>query len=207
MTTSTSQVQSKGQEVLAHGLELDSKEQLYRSLASQIAKDMLPVEDVVKAHGMTMHEFGLLRQTPWFNAVLINEMTAWQAAESTPERIKLKFQAMVEQSAPEFFKELINPKANLGDRVKLLKEVMRGGGIGDTVDATVAGGGQRVSITINMGDDVRTFDKSVTPRVIDSSVNRTQIEFEDVPSPAIEDDEPELDEDDEDMVNRMLEAN
>jgi hypothetical protein len=164
---------------------------------------MLPLEDVVTAHGMTMDDWHKLQDVAWFKALLINEITAWQSAESTPERVKLKFQYMVEQSQSEFFNALVDSKANLGDRVKLLQQVMKGAGIGDAADASAPGSGQRVSITINMGDDVRTFEKTVTPRVIDSTINREQLPFE-LESDTSEAEEPNFDEADEDEFDRLM---
>ena len=151
------------------------QEQLWRSLAASLAKDILPGDEVIKAHGLTKAEFDRIAEHPVFRAILIDEMKLWASAENTPERIRLKYLSMIEQSAPEFFAAMVDSKESLADRTRVLQTIMKGAGIGqDTMDAAkiAAANGNRVTITINMGDTTARFDKNLPPRVIDNNVNR-----------------------------------
>lgn len=151
------------------------REQLWRSLAVNIAKDIVSLDDILAAHGITHSEYYQLQENVVFKAMLMAEMQAWVAAENASERIKLKYLSMVEQSAPEFFAAMVDPKESLGDRTKLLQTIMKGAGIGqDAMDAAKAGaaGGARVSISITMGSNNVNYDKKLPPRVIDNNVNR-----------------------------------
>ncbi len=171
------------------------QEQLWRSLATSLAKDILPGEEVIKAHGLTREEYDKIAEHPVFRAILIEEMKLWTSADNTPERIRLKYLTMIEQSAPEFFEAMVSEKHSLADRTRVLQTIMKGAGIGqDTMDAAkvAAQNGNRVSITINMGDTVAEFSKDLPPRVIDNNINREPKVIEVLPySPPEDEDEGE----------------
>lgn len=206
MSQSKSQLLSIGDIAQAEARQ----EQLWRSLAASLAKDILPGEEVIRAHGLTQAEYNRISQHPVFRAILVDEMKLWASAENTPERIRLKYLSMVEQSAPEFFAAMVNEKESLADRTRVLQTIMKGAGIGqETMDAAkiAAANGNRVSITINMGDVTATYDKDLPPRVIDNNVNREATTIEHVPymPPDDIDDEAQPSETDgDDLVRAIL---
>ena len=119
-----------------------------------------------------MDEFETIKTHYVFNAMVVEQMGIWAAAENTPERIKLKYQAMLEASATDFFQAMVNPNVPVRDRTELLKTVMRGANVGNDTQAALAaaGNGNRVSITINLGDSRISIAKDVTHMGNDDSV-------------------------------------
>lgn len=183
------------------------QEQLWRSLAASLAKDILPGEEVVKAHGLTNEEYQRIASHPVFQAILLEEMKVWVSADNTPERIRLKYLSMIEQSAPEFFAAMVDDKYSLADRTRVLQTIMKGAGIGqDNMEAAkvAASQGNRVSIVINMGDQTSTFEKDLPPRVIDNNINRNAPVIEALPYSLPEEDDTQ--DEGEDVVRAILAA-
>lgn len=170
--------------------QLDA-ERLMRSIAQQVARDLIPVEDIAKLHNLTMEQLTELRQNHAFNAMLLEELATWKDIDNAPERIKNRYLMMLEMSAPEFFAALIDGKTNLRDRTDLLKVIMKGANIGNEAPANVAAAaaGSKVNIVINMGNAKLTMNGLPTRVNVDNNVNREMP----VISPdgyAVQDDEP-----------------
>lgn len=121
-----------------------------QKLAREIAADILPLERILEVHGVTSQQWETIRHNPHFNRLLASEIEAWHSASNTAERVKVKTQAMIEEWLPEAFARLNAPSENLNHKVELAKLIRDLAGMGGrNVDAT--GGGERVSISINLG--------------------------------------------------------
>ncbi len=157
----------------------DRVEALYRSLAQEIAKDIVEVDDILRAHGITKAQFETIQINPTFQAMLLSEMQVWSSAKNAPERIKQKMLGIIEASAGDFFQHLVGP-GTLKDKTALLAVVMKAAGVGVSDNAANNnGGGNQVHIHIDMGGAPMTKDVTLSGIGIDNSVNReaTDIDY------------------------------
>lgn len=121
-------------------------------LAREIAMDIRPLEAILVTHEVTLEDFDLLRVHPTFTSYLRNCIEEWASAQNTAERVRLKSLAIVEESLPEFYARAHDPKELLQHKIKTLEVIAKFAGIGDRGIIGVAGGGEKLSITINLGE-------------------------------------------------------
>ena len=136
-------------------------------LAREIAMDIRPLEEILELHKIEPTKWETIKENRYFQGVLLHEVEAWQSAMNTPERVKLKSLAFVEEALPEFYARAHDPKEPLNAKVEVLKTIAKFGGIGGSnFDASL--GGERLSVTINLGaDHSLTIEKEITSKVID----------------------------------------
>ena len=136
-------------------------------LAREIAMDIRPLDEVLEIHKIKPEKWEEIKENRYFQGVLLHEVEAWQSAMNTPERVKLKSLAFVEEALPEFYARAHDPKEPLNAKVEVLKTIAKFGGIGGSnFDASL--GGERLSVTINLGSDHSlTIEKEITSKVID----------------------------------------
>ena len=136
-------------------------------LAREIAMDIKPVEDILKTLEITPENWETIQQNPYFQGVLRAEIEAWNAAQNTAERVKLKTLAMVEEALPEFYARMHDPKEPLPAKTDVLKTISKFAGIGGSnFDASM--GGERLSVTINLGaDQTLRIEKQLPQQVIE----------------------------------------
>jgi hypothetical protein len=143
---------------------------LFLRLAREVAMDLNDVETILKTHQLTPERWKAIREDPRFLRLLEGEVVAWHAAGNTHERTKLKAGALIEEWLLEANARIHDPKELLAAKNETVKILTRIAGMG--LDRTEAGGmgGERFSVTINMGDDKKlTFTKEVTPKVIEGA--------------------------------------
>lgn len=140
---------------------------LLLKLAREIAMDIRPVEEILETHKIAGDDWYEIQKNPYFQGILSSEVQAWQSANNTSERVKLKTLAMVEEALPEFHARMHDPKEPLPAKTDVLKTIAKFAGIGNAnVDASM--GGERLSVTINLGADHQLrIEKEVTSKVID----------------------------------------
>lgn len=136
-------------------------------IARELAMDIHPVEEILKTHGIDSKQWENIQEMPRFRALLETEMAQWNGALNTHERVKIKAAAMIEDWLPEAYERLhdkaetLPAKTELGKLVRDLAGFSKGG-------LNVEGGGEKFSVTINLGADSQLkFEKDVTPKVID----------------------------------------
>lgn len=136
-------------------------------LSREIAKDIQPIENIIERFGITPELWSDISKLPRFISFLQSETEAWNAAANTPERVKAKSLSFVEEILPELYERAHDPREPLSAKVELVKTIGRFAGVGnDKLD--VGAGGERLSVTINLGADNQIrFEKDVTPQVID----------------------------------------
>lgn len=145
------------------------EEALFLSLARELAMDLRPIETILKDHGITAKDLENYMKRPRFKALVTEAGNAWQAVTNTSERIRLKAQAIVEEGLPEMFKRLHDRGDPLSSKVELLKTLTKMAGVSGVEQEAQLG--NKVSITINMGDALPVTAQAVLPtQVIDADV-------------------------------------
>lgn len=145
------------------------------ALAREIAMDIRPFEEILKTHQITPETWIKLQSTPRFVALVESETAAWNGALNTQERLKLKSASMLEEWLPELNARLHDQKELLSAKLEGGKLIARLAGAGLNGFGVDGGGGERFSVTINLGGDAKlTFNKEVTPKVIDMEATNTQ---------------------------------
>lgn len=135
-------------------------------LAREIAMDIHPIEDILKAHQVSDDEWQEISKSQNFQNYLHQFVQEWQSAANTAERVKLKSMAMVEESLPEFYARMHDRDESLNAKTEVLKTISRFAGMGGNVDTGVVG--EKFSVTINLGADQQLrFERDVTPQVIE----------------------------------------
>ena len=137
------------------------------SVAREIAFNMKSVEDILAEYQISVEEWDAIQNDPEFARILQNEITAWGSAQNTGERTRLKAAALMELWLEEAAARLYDQKEGLAAKVELAKLIERMGGISAANNGDGAGNGFR--ITINIGDNKLSFEKDVTPKVIESA--------------------------------------
>lgn len=145
-------------------------EVLMRRLAREIAMDQHDQERILLQNNVTVAEFQKICKRPRFAIILQEELNAWNTAANTPERVRIKAAAMIEEWLPEAFMQL-HGDATLQHKTQLATLVSRLGGM-DKSEMGVASNGERFSVTINLGADNKlAFDKALPTKVIEGTVN------------------------------------
>ncbi len=141
-------------------------EQLLLRLARDIAMDILPVEDILKAHGVTADLWAKISNTPRFIELLIDATRDWASASNTHERVKVKAATMIEEWLPELHERLHDQREALSAKTEAAKLLRDLAGMGKGVDTAIAG--EKFNITINLGSDQMKIEKSIPTKVIDA---------------------------------------
>lgn len=140
-------------------------------LSREIAKNIQPIENILDMFGMTPELWSHVSNMPRFTALLQSEIEAWNGAGNTVERTKLKSMSMIEEALPEFFERMHDPREPLIAKAKVFELVSKVAGVfaNDKESGAVGDG---VKITINLGGDNKlTFEKDITPQVIEGELN------------------------------------
>lgn len=139
-------------------------------LAREIAMDIHPIETILENYKISPAQWEKISTNPYFTRVLTAEIANWNAAINTQERVKVKAAAMVEEWLPEAHTRLHDPAEVLSSKTELAKLVARLADIGVNGVGVNGAGGERFSVTINMGADASLkFEKTVTPQVIEAT--------------------------------------
>jgi len=137
-------------------------------LAREIAMDIHELDTILKANDISKTEWARISKHPQFIEYLQSEISAWQSAVNTEQRVKLKSAALIEMWLEEANARLHDAKENLAPKTELAKFLGRLAGIGVSNTSVSGDVGERVNITINLGaDHAVSVTKTVTPRVIE----------------------------------------
>lgn len=136
-------------------------------IARSIAQDISELDKILATNGVTHEQWAIIERHPRFQKYLQASIIDWNAAENTPERVKVKSAAMVEEWLPEAFRQMHSPEAPLLHRNDLAKLVARLGGMEKSGSVAGEVGGERFHVTINLGADAKlNFDKTVPMKTI-----------------------------------------
>lgn len=142
-------------------------------MVREIVMDIRPIEDILQEYNVSPNNFTRLKENPEFIQLFESVSTEWNSALNTPERIRIKSAAMIEEWMPEAFGQLHNGKETLTSRVKLAELFTNIAGIKPTNEGNENGSNNGISININLGDDKKlSFNaeqpKELPPQVIDN---------------------------------------
>ncbi|MGE0677774.1 hypothetical protein [Pseudolabrys sp.] len=152
---------------------ISDQDQKYIRLAREIVTNLYDIETILKNNKITQNEWNKIQADPAFIKLAASEAAAWHSAGNTLDRTKLKAGAMIEEWLPEAYARMHDRAESLAAKTELAKLISRIAGVGLN-DASVAGGGEGVKITINLGQDANLkFEKVVTPKVIEATPTRT----------------------------------
>lgn len=144
-------------------------EALLLKLAREIAIDLTPLDDILSNHNIEPIQFEAhIKNNKRFNMLLKSELEAWGSATNTPERVRLKAAAMVEEYLPELYARLNDNREKLADKVKGLEVVAKLGDLGSVNKGASGDLADKVTITINLGNSEKLeYNKSLPPKVIE----------------------------------------
>ena len=136
-------------------------------LARAIAQDIIDLDQILKVNNVSKEAWAVIEKHPRFQKYLQEAVLDWNAAENTPERVKIKAAAAIEEWLPEGFSQMHNQDAPLLHRNDLAKLMAKLGGMDRSGVGIEGGGGERFHVTINLGADAKlTYDKTLPPKVI-----------------------------------------
>lgn len=156
---------------MAEPASLYVQDTLYLRIAREIAIDLFPVETILKNNQIDQSQFDRIRKDARFLRLLDSEVAAWQAAGNTLERTKLKAGALLEEFLPEANARIHDKNETLAAKNELVKTLTRIAGMGLERANIEGGGGERFTVTINLGAGNKLqFENQVTPKVIEGQV-------------------------------------
>lgn len=143
-------------------------------IARSVAQDQLELPDILKFNNVTPDQWAVIERHPQFQKYLQQEIVSWNDAMNTPERVKIKSAAMVEEWLPEAFTQMHNQEVPLLHRNDLAKLVARLGGMDKGTVGVDGSAGERFHVTINLGADTKiTYDKEVPVKTINHDEDET----------------------------------
>ncbi|WP_454627766.1 hypothetical protein [Bradyrhizobium cenepequi] len=148
-------------------LNPSNSDALLVKLAREIAMDIQPLETILKQYSLDANRWEKLKENGKFQALLFSETEAWNSAQNTHDRVKLKSAAMLEEFLPELNNRLHDGDEALPAKIEGLKVLTKIAGIGERAEG--AAGGERFTVTINLGEDSKliTIDKMVASKTIE----------------------------------------
>jgi hypothetical protein len=136
-------------------------------LAREIAMDFRPLKEILTEYKISQDEWSDIQKNKYFLGILGKEVTEWNSALKTEERVRLKSAAFLEEALPEFFARAHDKNENLNHKVAILQTVQKMAGLGPAASSD-GGSGEKFSITINLGGDKKlTMTRDVTPSALD----------------------------------------
>lgn len=150
-------------------LKPSQSDALLVKLAREIAMDINPIQTILKQYSIDPETWAKLQSNARFQSVLASEVEVWQSALNTHERVKAKAAAMIEEWLPELNNRLHDQEEALPAKIEAGKMLTKIAGMDNTRgDVAGAGGGERFTVTINLGADTKpiTIEKE-TQKVIE----------------------------------------
>lgn len=147
---------------------IPSDDRLFLSLAREVAMDIHPIETILVNHGLTPEKWEHIQKNARFDQLLKAAVEEWNSALNTADRVKIKALACVEEALPEFFSKMHDPNETLPAKVRSLEVFANLAGFTKNAQV-VGGGGERFSVTINLGSDQQLKITSPAPEMIDVS--------------------------------------
>ena len=143
------------------------REARWSYVAQEIARDMLEIPDILKNAGIDDAEWHVMTNSRGFQEMLKENIATWRSSLNVRERIEVRQLYMIENTLPELYRALHDPEFAHTAKVELFKALARNVGIGVKEPGAPVATGERISISINMGDpDKKVEVRNVTPEVM-----------------------------------------
>lgn len=129
-------------------------------LAREIARDLKPLEMILKDLQITSEQFERIQSNPIFTTRLGEEAAVWGASTraNVRERVSIKAATMIEELLIEAVGIVQDPEIPGAARIQALQFLAKMGELGEKADVRDDGSG-RVTININLGAEKLRFDK------------------------------------------------
>lgn len=138
-------------------------------LAREIAINHKEVETILNEYSISPDQWSKINEDPEFIQLLQSEIVAWQGAQNTHERTRLKAAALIEMWLEEANQRLYDRDETLTSKTELAKLLARIAEMGTTNSSITGPAGERFTVTINLGADAQLkFDKTLPAQVIDA---------------------------------------
>lgn len=161
-------------QLLYHGRWTD--EARWRSVAREIAMDLFELPVILRNHGVDDDEWERMAASRGFQEMLREAIATWNSSLNARERIEARTLGMLECSLQEMYRAIHDPEFSHNAKVELFKALSKNVGIG-VKDGSGAGTGERVTISINMGEDRRVEVKDITPEGKEPAEKPAELEF------------------------------
>lgn len=127
-------------------------------LARALAVNLQPEEEILTRFGITAEDLVRLRKNEFFKNALENFTQEWNSPLTTTQRMKIKSAMILEDSLPTLAQRMVDNQEPLRDSIEAAKLFAKMGDIGEQKNGVASG--ERVSITINIGTEKLTFEKT-----------------------------------------------
>lgn len=129
----------------------DDLDTLMLKIARDVVMGMHSLEEILAHHALDATDFNRrIKGHPRFNSYLASEKEAWNAATNTPERVKLKASAVMEDWMLQAHTELHDKKTPLNQKVELGKLLAKLAGMGEPKPFLPGQGGGGFHLQINI---------------------------------------------------------
>lgn len=128
--------------------------------------DIHELPDILKRLNITPNQWESIQRNQRFLGYLQDAIVTWQSALNGPERIKVKSLVAIEDWLATAYLLLHEDKHSLRDKTELAKLVSRLAGVGEKTAGELPAG-EKISITINMGEQSVHAEKESIPRIIE----------------------------------------
>lgn len=127
-------------------------------LARALAVNLQPEEEILTRFGIAAEDLARLRKNEFFKNALENFTQEWNSPLTTPQRMKIKSAMILEDSLPTLAQRMVDNQEPLRDSIEAAKLFAKMGDIGEQKNGIASA--ERVSITINIGTEKLTFEKT-----------------------------------------------
>jgi hypothetical protein len=139
-------------------------------IARELAMDVYELPQILEFANVTADEFSHIEKMPRFKQMLENEVATWASSLNVTERVKIKAQYMVEDWLKTAQHDVHDTREPLSSRVQVTRLVTQLAGMGTSGATIEGGGGERFSVTINLGGDQKLKFEKELPKVIEGEV-------------------------------------
>ena len=139
----------------------DLDEYAMAKLAREMAMAIRNYKDIYKDFGLNEETFYEVSKHPFYLRAKEQFALEWNSALSTNDRVKLISAAYIEEALPTLGRRMLTETEPLSNVTDVAKFFAKNAGLGEP--KTMGNSAERFVITINIGDDSRTYDKSLNP--------------------------------------------
>lgn len=130
-------------------------------LAREIAMDIKELSAILTVYNLTPAQYDVIKKHPQFKRMLESAIIDWNSALSTHDRIKVEAAAVLEDALPKLGARMTNGAESLAMQVEAGKLMAKLAGIGENTHGPQ--GGEKFTITINLGADKIQYERDAAP--------------------------------------------
>lgn len=137
-------------------------------LASEIASDLIDLQDILERHQITQAHLGVLTQQTEFSQMLDEFTRDWKSPMNVKERIRLKSALAIEDGLADMYQIFRNTDLQPAARLDAYKQLVTLSDTAPRREDSAGGGGSGFSITINVG---QSGEQDITPITIEGQAS------------------------------------